>query len=71
MTIWKLMEFMGTLPNKKRRLLISILEQKLERGELEPNESRILAASKIHPEDKRARRNFLKQELKIWEKRTA
>lgn len=69
--IWKLMEFVGILPNKKRRVLISELERKSQVTRLESDERKILTADKMHPQDKRARRRFLKQELKAWEKRTA
>lgn len=68
--VWKLMEFAGVLSNKKRRALIEELEKKFQANELGPDERRILAAHKLHPQDKRARRKFLRQELKSWEKRT-
>jgi hypothetical protein len=69
--VWKIMEFAGILPNKKRRVLINILEDKFQNNELEPDERKILSATKIYPENKRMRRKYLKQELKAWEKRAA
>lgn len=69
--VWKLMEFAGVLPNKKSRVLVDELEKKFQANELEPDGRRILAAHKLHPQDKRARRKFLRHELKSWEKRTA
>ena len=68
--VWQLMEFAGVLPNKKRRVLIEELDRKFKANELESDEKRILAADKIHPHDKRERRRFLRQELKMWERRT-
>lgn len=68
--VWKLMEFASILPNKKRRLLVDELERKFQANELEPDERRILVAHKLYPQDKRARRKVLRQELKAWEKRT-
>lgn len=69
--VWKLMEFAGVLSNKKRRVLISELERRFQANELESDERRILAAATLHPEDRQARRRYLRQELKKWERRAA
>ena len=69
--VWKLMEFAGILPNKKRRVLLEELGRRFKENSLESDERRILAADKISPNTKRERMKFLRQELKAWEKRTA
>ena len=69
--VWIIMEFAGILPKKKRQKMIAELERKFEANELNSSERRILAASKLHPYNKRERARFLKQELRKWEKRTA
>ena len=69
--VWKLMEFAGILSNKKRRVLTEELDRKFKVNELESDERRILAAERTHPNDKRERMRYLRQELKAWERRSA
>lgn len=63
------MEIASILHGKKRKALLEELSRKEKAGELEPDERRIWDAQTIHPNDKRARKKRLKQELKAWEKR--
>lgn len=68
--IWKLMEFAGILPNKKRRVLLEELDKKFTNNELGSDEKIILAADHIYPYDKRTRMKFLRHEFKKWERET-
>lgn len=69
--VWIYRELMGILSNKKRALLRGALENKVEQGEaLDPIEKRIWSAMRLY-DNRRAQREFLKNELKLWEQRTA
>jgi hypothetical protein len=67
--VWKLMEFVGILPNKKRRVLMEELDKKFTDNELASDEKIILAADHIYPYDKRTRMKFLRHEFKKWERK--
>ncbi len=68
--VWTYRWLMGTLGVKKRELLKNMLATKERRGELEPLERRLWMAMRLHY-DHSDQRNFVKKELKAWEKRTA
>jgi len=68
--VWIYRELMGTLSNKKRSLMKKALEQKREESVLSPIEKRVWSAMMLY-ENRREQRQFIKQELKIWEQRTA
>lgn len=69
LNVWKLMEFAGILHGRKRKVLMEELSKKEVAGELDPDERRIWDADVMCPNDKKARRRRLKQELMAWEKR--
>ncbi len=68
--VWIYRELMGTLGNVKRELMQKTLNNKEKDGKLDSLERRIWTATKLYgkPEEQR---EFLKRELKLWEKRTA
>lgn len=68
---WVAMELNGILSRSKRRELLRFLNGKAEEGTLSREEKIIWSAHKIHPDNKSARRKFIKDELKLWEKRAA
>ena len=68
--IWTYRELMGTLDNKKRRLVKKALNTKQEKGVLDPLEQIIWSAMTLY-ENRREQRRYLKQELKALEKRIA
>jgi hypothetical protein len=68
---WVAMELNGILSRSKRKELRLILNGKAEEGTLSREERIIWSACRIHPDNKRARRQFIKNELKLWEKRAA
>ena len=63
------MEFAGILHGKKRKTLLEELSKKEVAGQLDSDERRIWDAQALYPNDRRARRKRLKQELGAWEKR--
>jgi hypothetical protein len=68
--VWVYQELLGTLGNRKKNLLKDALDIKQENNELDSLERRIWSAMKLH-NSRRRQRDFLKKELKAWEKRTA
>ncbi len=68
--VWVYRELMGTLDYEKRVALQNALDEKQKRGELDSLERRIWSAMKLH-DNRKDQREFLKKELRAWEKRTA
>ena len=68
--VWIYRELMGTLGNKKRDLLRKTLDKKEMDAVLDPIERRVWSAMRLH-DNREEQREFLKRELKLWEKRTA
>ena len=69
--VWIYRELMGILDNKKRGRMQEALNEKQEKGELDPIERRVWSAMRIHPNNRREQKDYIKRELKAWEKRTA
>lgn len=69
--VWTYRELMGSLGDKKRKLLKKALDEKQENNELEPLERRIWSAMMVHRDNVAKQREYLNQELKLWERRTA
>lgn len=68
---WVVMEFAGVLSRTKRKRLLKVLGEKAEKGTLSPEEKIIWSAHTVHPDDSRARRKFIRGDLKFLEKRVA
>ncbi len=68
--VWIYQELMGILSERKKRSLLEALNKKELRGELDSLERRIWTATKLYDKPNE-QREFLKKELKAWEKRTA
>ncbi len=68
--VWIYQELMGILSAKKRVVLRKVLNEKQKMGELDSIEKIIWSAT-ILCDNHRSQREFLKKELKLWEKRTA
>ena len=68
--VWIYRELMGTLSDRKKTLLVEALNEKELKGELDSLERRIWTAMKLY-DSPVEQREFLKRELKLWEKRTA
>ena len=69
--VWLYKFLMGNLSYDKTELMFSTLEAKQVRDELEPLERRVWAAKRLHPDNKRKQRDFVRKELDLWEKRTS
>ncbi len=69
--IWIYRELLGSLSDRKKKLLKEALDEKQVNNELDSLERRIWSAITIYPDSVRKQREFLKKELKAWEQRAA